>query len=128
MNTWEQFRETTPGHPDTWYVIPRTNTNAECEDDDVDTYIAGHQAASNTGQNCIMLVISDGGPYDNSGLDGRIIGLFGIGLLPSDDEVPPTSGRRGSAVSVGDILLLIGALALLIGAANHRQRRRRNVV
>ena len=34
MNSWEEFRRTTTGHPDTWYAIARTDTNAICEDDD----------------------------------------------------------------------------------------------
>ena len=133
MNSWEEFRRTTTGHPDTWYAIARTDTNAICEDDDEEEYEERHGEASNSGQNCIMLVISDGGPYDNSGLDGRIIGLFSLGPPPMMQPPPPTmpdtppSSRRGSAVSVGDILLFISALALLIGAANQR-RRRRNVV
>ena len=124
MNRWEPFARTTAGFPDIWYAIERDDTSEECPTD-IGTYEGMHDSGAHE-DTCIMLVITEGGPHDSGGLDGRIIELFGIGLLPSEDQ---TNRRRGSAVSVGDILLLIGALlALLIGAANHRQRRRRNVV
>ena len=75
---WRQFERATAGYPDTWYAIERTNTSEACSTDP-ETYRAMHDLGAHE-HNCIMVVITDGGPYDsNDDLDGRIIGLLSIG-------------------------------------------------
>ena len=97
LSNWEQFEIGRTQGSDTWSVIERPDTSEECPTDPK-TYednamvrdlmmVRGYRGYEHS---CIMLVITDGGLNDNSGLDGRIIGLFSLGppLLP-----PPSNLR-----------------------------------
>ncbi len=118
---WERFERGTSrdGFVDTWYVIDRSGEEP-CPTD-IQLYKNVHQA---TGDNemgftaeadmpkCVMLAITDGGPYDagsmgqgladeQSGADGRINSLIGIGaqLNPSSQglqcaAIYPNIGQR----------------------------------
>ena len=62
-----------------------------------------------------MVAITDGGNYDSSELDGRIIDPLG---LASGTGTVDSGGGRGSggggAIGTSDLLLLISALLLLL--------------
>ncbi len=145
---WERFERGTfvsddgTRYLDTWYVIERPGVDVFCPTN-VEVYKNGHQAAGEEGQgfvasvqNCIMLVITDGGPYDSSGLDGRVVDDMVATvneLLPRADGVSTNGGGvsgggsgsgGGGTIGVGYILLLLGALALLITATNRTRRSR----
>ena len=149
-NNWARFDRRIVGFEDTWYAIERTDTSEACPTD-IQIYKDNHSIIGTDGlgfaanrQSCIMVAITDGGPYDSSGLDGRIIDPLSIGthLFQANENVeainptnpvdpvdpePPTSGGSsggGGAIGVSDILLFVGALLLLMVAAGRRQRRR----
>ena len=120
---WEPFGRGTfvgddgTSYPDTWYGIPRPNNTEPCPTN-VAVYESEHQAADEEGpdengqgfvasaQNCIMVVITDGGPYDSSGIDGRVV-----------DDMVATSNRllpRGD-IGVGTQALTCAAFFPNIG-------------
>ena len=127
---WVRFERGTGGNDDTWYAIDRPDTGA-CPTD-VQVYQNQHQAVGDDGMgftagdtgNCIMVVLSDGGSYDSSSLDGRVLDPTGFSKNPFARD----SGRRagggggGGAIGVSDILLLIGALVLITVASRKRRR------
>ena len=94
---WENFgRGDIAGYMDSWYAIERVNGTA-CSGD-LQKYKNEHRIAGENGmgfvastQNCIMLVISDGGPYDDNSLDGRVVALSSLSAKPfSVDRVFPS--------------------------------------
>ena len=118
---WERFERGTnrDGFADTWYVVDRSGPEP-CPTD-IQFYANVHQATGDddmgfTAQvnmpRCVMLAITDGGPYDGgsmgqgaadeqSGADGRINSLIGIGaqLNPSSRglecaAIYPNIGQR----------------------------------
>ena len=131
--SWKRFeRGTETGFVDTWYAIERTDTAMKCPTD-IQIYRNEHEAVGeeNMGftakaHNCIMLVVTDGSPYDESSLDGRVIDPMSL------DRALPAQGRGatgrgggtgGGAIGISDVLLLIGSLVLLIIATSRRRRK-----
>ena len=137
----------------TWYVIKRENTSAACPTN-LQFYINNQEPVDENGgfspsaDNCIMLVITDGGIFDASSREGIIIDPVGISneILPSAESILETSSsgegwyrftrnsdyvyklsdrRRGGggAIDTSDALLLIGALIVLLIATTGRRRR-----
>ena len=140
---WKAFERdnTARGYSDTWYVIARPDNDEPCPSD-MDIYRSGHQAAGErhmgfvaSAQNCIMLVIADGGPYDNGGLDGRVVDPLGIGqALAGGRGSSGSSGGGGGSVSGGGggggggaigggtlLLLFVLLLSLIMTTRNHRR-------
>ena len=94
---WERFdQDAIAGYIDTWYAIEHPNDGSDCPID-VQRYRNEYRSGGMHGmgfaastRNCIMLIISDGGPYDDSSRDGRIVALNGISSMPfSFDRVFP---------------------------------------
>ena len=128
---WERFvRGTLPGYADTWYAI---HTDEPCPTD-VELYKNQHQGQGDrsgftaNAQNCIMLVITDGGPYDSDGIvNGNVVDPTGIGTELFESPTIPGEGRRGGgggggAIGVSDMLILLGALVLLIVSTRQRKQ------
>ena len=127
---WERFvRGTLPGYADTWYAIEHTDPAQPCPTD-VELYKNQHEGDgigfTANAQNCIMLVITDGGPYDSDGeVNGNVVDPTGIGTgIPSEPTIQ-SEGRRGGgggAIGVSDMLILLGALVLLIVSTRQRKK------
>ncbi len=111
---WERFdQDAIAGYIDTWYAIEHPNDGSDCPID-VQKYrneyrsdgMHGMGFAAST-RNCIMLIISDGGPYDDSSRDGRIVALNGISSMPfSFDRVfPPRPIIRVVAANSGRAMI-----------------------
>ena len=108
----------------------------------IQVYINEHRPAEGTTtgfmaseDNCMMLVITDGGNYDSTGLDSRVIDPPCIGLVeecitrdPADDAVDDIISRPrgggGGAVGISDAMLLIAVIALLLTATARNRRRK----
>ena len=85
-------------YDDTWYAIDRGAEDADCPTD-IEVYKNEHKAAGENnlgfnkgtdGWNCIMAVITDGGPYDNDGsVNGRVVDSIATvtTLLPAEIKV-----------------------------------------
>ncbi|MXX98780.1 MAG: hypothetical protein F4Y58_02580 [Gammaproteobacteria bacterium] len=126
---WVRFERVRSDYVDTWYAIDRPT--GACPTD-VQVYQNEHQAAGDgngfiagpTG-NCLMLVLTDGGPYDSSGLDSRVLDPLSVGTKEFDtyrEEQRRRGGGGGGAIGVSDILLLIGALVLITLASRKRRK------
>ena len=125
---------------DTWYAIDSDDydgdgaSNDEAEDcaaADISTYQAEHKAAgeNDTGfdienASCILVVISDGGPYDFDGqVDGTIIDPIAIaGSEFAGTAGADSSGRGGGGGAIGGYDIALLALALLVLLVMHRRR------
>ena len=126
---WERFvRGTLPGYADTWYAIERTDPAQQCSTD-VELYKNQHEgdrlSFTANAQNCIMLAITDGGPYDSDGVvNGNVVDPTGIGteLFPEPTIQSQRRGGGGGAIGVSDMLILLGALVLLIVSARQRKK------
>ena len=133
---WERFvRGTLPGYADTWYAI---HTATEPCPTDVELYKNEHEGDgigfttaddpndSEDDQICIMLVITDGGPYDSDGIvNGNVVDPTGIGtaLFPEPTiQSQRRGGGGGGAIGVSDMLILLGALVLLIVSTRQRKK------
>ena len=133
---WERFERGTfqdddgTNYPDTWHGIPRPDNTEPCPTN-VEVYKNEHQEAGEEGQgfvasaqNCIMLVITDGGPYDSSGLDGQVVDDMVATVnepLVQTPQMPRGSG--GGATDIGDVILLLVALSLLAAITIRRTRK-----
>ena len=129
---WETFQRGThprvldlsPGQRDTWYAIDDTTDDLDdCVGTDISTYQAEHKIAGTGGSgfdssaaSCILLVIRDGGPYDeDNAVDGIVIDPVGFADAPfSDASSRRSGGGGGGAVSVLELGLLFFALAALL--------------
>ena len=133
-NRWENFVRGTPDG-ETWYAIKRpgpAGTPDPCPTD-IERYKNEHEATDDKrgfipnidGYNCIMLVLADGGVYDDSSLDTRIVDPLIIGGKEfSDTELIIRSliFAYGGAIGTSDILLLISALLLLLIGSVRRSK------
>ena len=143
---WEPFER---GTDDTWYGIQwpvPTDPNNACPTD-VEVYKNRHPLGQDFvagDYNCIMLVITDGGFYDSSGLDGRVVDDMAATVnenLPQATVEEGGGGRPstgggggggrpggggGGATDISDVILLLMALSLL--AITIRRTRKNNVI
>ncbi len=130
---WELFEGGT-SYPDTWYGIVRPNNSGPCPTS-IEEYKNRHQAAGEDGQgfvsgaqNCIMLAITDGGPYDSSGLDGRVVDDTAATvrrlLVRAAIRAILTGGFGSGAVDMGDVILLLMALLSLVAITMRRIRKK----
>ncbi|MBC6413513.1 MAG: hypothetical protein GDA45_01045 [Chromatiales bacterium] len=137
---WERFergdiRDNGIDYDDTWYAIDRGAPDAECPTD-IEQYTNEHQAdgtddlgftVGKGGWNCILVAVTDGGPYDSDGtVNGRVIDptATSVELLTagSFSGTARRGGGGGGAIGIADTLLLITALLMLIATAR-RQRK-----
>ena len=127
--SWKRFeRGTETGFVDTWYAIDRTDAMA-CPTD-IQIYRNEHEAVGEDGMgfiatayNCIMVVVTDGSPYDESSLDGRVIDPMAASPVEFARGRGAAGRGGGGAIGISDVLLLIGSLVLLIIATSRRRRK-----
>ena len=117
IQQWERFERGTHigGSADTWYVIDRESPDTEACPTAIELYKGTHEAVGDEGigftadsEKCVMVAISDGGPYDNSGVDGRIDALLAMGTeLPSRGmqcaAFYPNVGQAELFFTLGDV-------------------------
>ena len=144
-DTWYRFERggieiDGENYDDTWYAIDRGAADADCPTD-IEVYKNEHRAAGENGLgfnkgtdgwNCIMAVLTDGGPYDSDGsVNGRVIDPIATvtNLLSEqefvsggDDDDDSSGGGGGGAIGIFDMLLLITALLLLMVAGTQRRK------
>ena len=126
IQQWERFERGTHigGSADTWYVIDRESPNTEACPTDIELYKGTHETVGAEGlgftantEKCVMVAISDGGPYDNSGVDGRIDALLAMGTeLPSRGlqcaAFYPNVGQTELFFALGDVGLNLNEFVL----------------
>ena len=120
---WERLlRDTLTDYVDTWYAIEHPDDGSNCPTN-VQRYRNEHRSDGRLGmgftagsRNCIMLVISDGGPYDESSRDGRIMALGGISTTLVN--TPP------QITAIDDFQLLQSNQAYSLPVRSQRLRRR----
>ena len=151
---WERFERGAhiDSPADTWYVIDR-ESNTYCPLD-VGIYRNEHRTEGDEGmgftantQKCVLVAITDGGPYDNTGVDGIIDTLLAMGteLQPRSQEFAGAGGGGGGAggggaggggaggggagggggggaIGVGTLLLLFVLLLSLIMTTRNQSR------
>ena len=124
IQQWERFERGTHigGSADTWYVIDRPGS-AACPTA-IELYKGTHEVVGDEGigftannEKCVMVAISDGGPYDNSGVDGRIDALLAMGTeLPSRGlqcaAFYPNVGQTELFFALGDVGLNLNEFVL----------------
>ena len=118
-NQWRRFERSNIDQG-SWYMIKRSDATRPCPTNVVDYRLKHPESIdgftqTKRGRHCVMVAITDGGNYDSSELDGRIIDP--LGLASGTGIVSRGGGRGGGAIGTSDILLLISALLLLMMSA-----------
>ena len=113
---WERLERGSGGDAESWYAVERQAGTA-CSGR-LEKYQREHRGGGDDGtgfiaseQNCIMLAIRDGGRYDDSSLDGRVIAMGGLSAMPFRLSTAPL------IATIDDIKLLATGLSYTVPVA-----------